>query len=362
MTKLTYMIGQLKEISFPLVCSTILAISVLCGVMVIAKDQVKSTSKDMESGYTDQYPISQCEFVDDAENPYLILKPGFQLVLVGPEDGQECTLVITVTQKTRKILLPDYGWVSTRVIQEKEWLDGIPKETARTFMAIDRKTGNVYDFGDETDIYNAEGTEVVSHEGGWMAGQPDDNGLAHPGIFMPGTFMLGAKYHQQLAEGYSMERAENVGMGLTIETPAGTFKNCIKVRETNWEEPNGAETSKFHAPGIGLLGEDDLELVAYGYDIFDVDKGTLKDPETIEIRPIDESNKLAGKTSKPVRRITDEQAKAIALKVVAGDVTDVGIERKLGQLAIVVEVVNKEGKEIDVVIDMKTGKVLGTEE
>ena len=47
----------------------------------------------------------------------------------------------------------------------------------------------------------------------------------HPGIFMPGTFLLGAKYHQQLAEGYSMERAENVGMGLTYETPAGKFTN-----------------------------------------------------------------------------------------------------------------------------------------
>ena len=80
------------------------------------------------------------------------------------------------------------GWVTTRIIEEKEWADGIPKETSRTFFAIDNKTNNVYDFGDETDIYNDAGTEVESHEGGWLAGQPDDNGLAKAGIFMPGTF------------------------------------------------------------------------------------------------------------------------------------------------------------------------------
>ena len=74
---------------------------------------------------------------------YLILKPGYQLVLEGPEGGRTVTLVITITDQTRKILVPQIGWVSTRVIEEKEWKDGIPKETSRTFFAIDRKTKNV---------------------------------------------------------------------------------------------------------------------------------------------------------------------------------------------------------------------------
>ena len=326
-----------------------------------------STVVDTESGYTTDYPYDELELVDQGVNPYLILMPGYQLVLEGPEDDGYMTLVITITDKTRKILVPEIGWVSTRVIEEKEWMDGIPKETARTFFAIDKKTNDVYDFGDETDIYNEEGTEVVSNEGGWLAGQPDDDGLAHAGIFMPGTFLLGAKYHQQLADGMSMERAENIAMGLTIDTPAGRLENCIKVRETNWSEPEGAETIKTHAKGIGLIGEDELQLVAYGYDIFDVDTGKIKIRSMPSIRPMQGDtaaatiNALKASKSPKQQKITDEQASAIALKAVPGEVTGIALERKLGQLCIVVEVAADSGPETDVIIDPETGEVLGTE-
>lgn len=330
-----------------------------------AGDAESDGSTDTETGYTDNYNLSLCEFVDKGENPYLILMPGYQLVLEGPEGDKHETLVITITNRTKKIFLPDYGWVSTRVVEEKEWLDGIPKETALTYFAIDKKTGNVYDFGDRTDIYNEAGTEVVSHEGGWLAGQPDDDGLAHPGIFMPGTFFLGAKYYQQLAEGYSMERAHNVESGVTIDTPAGTFKNCIVVRETNWSEPNGAETYKRHAPGVGLLGEDELRLVAFGYDIFDRDTGTMKEDVKVSIQPIvaskTKSDVAAPPKNKYNRKISDEQAKKIALEEVSGEVTHIGIERKFGKQTIVVEVDADNGPETDVIIDIETGDILGTE-
>ena len=57
-----------------------------------------------------------------------------------------------------------------------------------------------------------------------------------------------------------------------------------------------------------------------------------------------------------------EKAKQLSLKIVPGDVTGVAIEKKLGKQAIVVEVLTKDGSEIDVIIDMETGAVLGTEE
>ena len=179
-----------------------------------------------------------------------------------------------------------------------------------------------------------------------MAGQPDDNGLAYPGIFMPGTFFLGAKYYQQLAEGYSMERAENVESGLTIETPAGVFKNCIKVRETNWSEPKGAETFKLHAPGVGLLGEDALRLTGYGYDIFDVNTGKFKGKQTIHIAPI-EPDEEGADTPKPVRKISDDKAREIALKTIPGEVTGIAVERKLGGVRIVVEVIAEKERRGD---------------
>lgn len=339
-------------------------LSLASGLVTAAPVKEGGPEKDTESGYTDTYLYKECEFVDEGENPYYILWPGYQLILEGPEDGEHITLAITVTDQTKKILIPEIGWVSTRVIEEKEWANGIPKETSTTFFAIDKKTGNVYDFGDETDIFGDDGKTVVGHEGGWRAGQPDENGLAWPGIFMPGTFLLGAKYYQQLAEGNSMERAENVEMGLTVKTPAGTFKNCIRVRETNWSEPQGAETPKTHAPGIGLIGEETLELVAYGYDVFDRDKGVLKGRIMPDIEPIAGHPSATRQTTVsqlPNRKISDEKAVEIALKKVPGEVTHVGLERKLGKLSIVVEVQADTGVETDVIIDMETGEVRGFE-
>ncbi len=64
----------------------------------------------------------------------------------------------------------------------------------------------------------------------------------------------------------------------------------------------------------------------------------------------------------PVAKISEEKATEIALKAVPGKVTSVEIERKSGKNVYVVEIIEKSsGGEIDVLIDMKTGKVLGTE-
>ncbi|MCG8603526.1 hypothetical protein MJD09_00810 [bacterium] len=257
----------------------------------LSSSAVLAQDKDTETGYTDSYRLQDCEFIDEGENTYFILRPGYQLIFEGEEDGENVLFTFEVLDETRMFHLPEIGWVSTRVIEEKEWADGRPVEFTRGFFTLDAKTGNLYDFGDEVDIYNDEGTEVESNDGTWHAGRPDENGLAWPGVFMPGSIMLGAKYYQQMAEGMSMERGHNVEMGLTITTPAGTFKDCIKVRETNWSEPHGAESFKTHAPGVGLIGEDTLQLTAYGYNIFDTVTGKLKPQYKGEILPIKTAKK-----------------------------------------------------------------------
>jgi uncharacterized membrane protein YkoI len=67
----------------------------------------------------------------------------------------------------------------------------------------------------------------------------------------------------------------------------------------------------------------------------------------------------AGHKPKGASGISQEEAKQIALKAVPGKVTDVTIEKKLGANRYVVEVMPADGgKEVDVIIDMKTGKVL----
>jgi uncharacterized membrane protein YkoI len=61
-------------------------------------------------------------------------------------------------------------------------------------------------------------------------------------------------------------------------------------------------------------------------------------------------------------KITAEQASQIALTAVPGKVTDVAIERKRGRNVYVVEIAaEKDGAEIDVLVDIESGRVVGTE-
>ena len=61
-------------------------------------------------------------------------------------------------------------------------------------------------------------------------------------------------------------------------------------------------------------------------------------------------------------KISTEQAKTAALKVVPGRVTSVVIEKKQGKNVYVVEIVPRGGGEEDVFVDIETGQVLGTED
>ena len=72
------------------------------------------------------------------------------------------------------------------------------------------------------------------------------------------------KYYQEIAPGVAMDRAEVVSLTETCETPAGKFPNCLKVKEGSALE-FWAREYKYHAPGIGLVRDEDLELVSYGY-------------------------------------------------------------------------------------------------
>jgi uncharacterized protein DUF3108 len=60
-----------------------------------------------------------------------------------------------------------------------------------------------------------------------------------------------------------MDRAEIVSVSETVQTPAGEFKNCLKVEETTPLEPE-TKGYKYYAPGVGLIQHGALKLVKYG--------------------------------------------------------------------------------------------------
>lgn len=221
-----------------------------------------------EPQFTTEFRLEDCRFRAKGANPYFTLNPGYQLVLEGEEDGETILAVVTVLHETEEIFLPDIGVVKTRVVEEREWVDDELVEVSRNFFARCEQTNDIFYFGEDVDIYNPDGT--ISHEGVWRAGEPDDDGLAEPGLIIPGTFLLGSRYFQEQADGVAMDRGENVEMGLAVTTEAGTFDGCVKVLETTPLEPR-EESEKVYCPGVGLVIDDELELVEFGFDLVEIE-------------------------------------------------------------------------------------------
>ena len=248
-------LGLRSRRSFP---PRVFPVLVLVSLLSCAIPWSRALNAGAGAEFTTAFDLASCGFSPAGTNPYFILLPGYQLVLEGQEDGEALRVEITVLHDTEMIHLDDLGTVRTRVVEEREWVEGELQEVSRNFYAVCCRTNAVYYFGEDVDIH--EDGEVVSHDGAWRAGQDG----AQPGIMMPGMFLLGSRYYQETAPDVALDRAEHVAMGLTLTTPAGLFTDCVQVLETTPLDPD-AEGFKSYCPGVGLVVDEVLELVAYGF-------------------------------------------------------------------------------------------------
>ena len=223
---------------------------IVCWATIIACGQRSNNPEN--KNFTEEFLIDSCSFAATGRNAYFILEPGYQLILEGTEGKEKTRLVITVLNETKKI-----GNIETRVVEENESVNGESVEISRNFFSFCTQTGNIFYFGEEVDIYKHG--KIVDHEGAWVAG-----GKNKPGLIMPGTLLIGARYYQEVAPGIAMDRAEIISITESLTTPAGTFTNCLKIEETTPLEPNAKEY-KIHAPGIGLIKDEGLLLIKYGF-------------------------------------------------------------------------------------------------
>lgn len=218
------------------------------------------TAAQPATGFTTDFALEECTFSNEDRNPYFSLEPGDRLVLEGDDDGETVRVRITALNATRTVRVTTPTGVPlrvvTRVIEEREWIDDELVEVSRNYYARCEETSDVVYFGEDVDIY--EDGVVVSHDGAWLAGK---NG-AQPGIIMPGRYLLGARYFQEIAPGVALDRAKHTAMRLDIDTPAGSFENCVEVIETTPLEP-GHESRKVYCPGIGLVVDSVAELVDF---------------------------------------------------------------------------------------------------
>lgn len=216
---------------------------------ILAAAAAHAQVKARNSPWQEEFGISQCQLLTTGRNDYFVLEPGFRLVL----QGDDTKLEITVLDETRMV-----DGIVTRVVEEREWKDGKLYEVSRNYFALCEQTRDVFYFGEDVDFYR-DG-KVVKHDGSWLAGQNGNR----PGLMMAGTPKLKMKYYQEIAPGVAMDRAEIVSLDETCKTPAGTFAKCLKVREGSAIEI-GAREYKYYAPGIGLVRDEDLRLIEYGF-------------------------------------------------------------------------------------------------
>ena len=214
----------------------LLAVSVGC--------PAESKQKASSSEWTSTFDVAKENLASVGQNPFFILEPGYSLHYKG---GKE-TLRITVLPETKVV-----DGVETRVVEEREEKNGQLVEISRNYFAIDKTTNDVYYFGEHVDIY--KNGKVVAHEGAWLSGVDG----AKFGMMMPGKPTIGNRFYQEHAPGKAMDRCEIVALEGELKTPAGTFKNCLRAKETSALE-RGA-SYKVYAPGVGLIKDEECLLV-----------------------------------------------------------------------------------------------------
>ena len=207
----------------------------------------KAPAGDKGKKWTTSFGHETCTFSSVGKNRFFILEPGYRLVL----ESRTEKVTITVLKETKKI-----RGIETRVVEEREEKNGKLAEVSRNFFAQCKEHGDVFYFGEEVDDY--KDGKIAGHSGAWRADEKD----SREGILMPGTILLGARFYQEISP-KAMDRAEVLRDDVTMKTPAGTFKNCIKVEETSGLDPE-EKGYKTYAPGVGLIQDEDLVLTSYG--------------------------------------------------------------------------------------------------
>ena len=194
-------------------------------------------------GWRDTFGVSKADLAPTGSNPWLTIQPGRVLELRNGIDS----LTITILRESATV-----DGVEVGVLEERETKGGKLAEVSRNFFATDRNTGDVYYFGEEVDNY--KDGKIVDHESAWRAGEKG----ARFGLMIPGRPKAGDRFYQEIAPEVAMDRVEIVSTDETVTTPAGTFEHCVHLKETTPLE--GDVSHKWHAPGVGLVKDDDFEL------------------------------------------------------------------------------------------------------
>jgi hypothetical protein len=195
-------------------------------------------------------------FKSGVTNAYFPLEPGMIYTYTAQTSEGLETDVVTILTETKQV-----AGVNCTVVRDVVSLDGVMIEDTYDWYAQDDE-GNVWYFGE--DVSNYENGVLQDKDGSFEAGV----GEAKPGIVMMASPVLEMPYRQEYCFNIAEDWGKVVAIGLTVTTPYGTFKDCIKTVDWNALEPDAPLEYKYYAPGFGNVkeeaedGSEVLELIS----------------------------------------------------------------------------------------------------
>jgi hypothetical protein len=178
-------------------------------------------------------------------NPFLPLSALKQDVLEGKEGKKSVRIERTAKPDVKKTFKLGDQTVETLAVEDREFESGELTEVTLDYFA-QSDDGAVYYLGEDVDEY--KNGKVSGHSGAWLFGKDTQR----PGVMMPAQPKIGDKFKSEDVPKITWEEDEVLSLSETVTVPAGTFKNCLKMKEVL---SDGAVEYKFYAAGVGCVKE-----------------------------------------------------------------------------------------------------------
>jgi len=287
-------------------------------------------------------------------NPYFLpLTPGHKSILEKPDNsGEKFRRETSVLDQTEPFEVEGLGKFETAIVQDEEFVEEELVFRVHRWIAIDKTTNSVHLFGLVAWEIDDEGYAVVDDT--WRAGENQGGKVVRPGLLMPGIVTIGSRFLVGGPDNASRGGFEVTETGISTTAPAGTFEKCVRLRERELVEEKKEVVDRVWCSQVGLVSDSaGGQLTA---------SNAL--PSTHPGADVSSFGKFSSKKQPgppPTPKISKDEAKEKALTLMPGRVTSIVIERKRAKYVYVVEIMTSNAGEKDVLVDILTGEIVGTE-
>jgi hypothetical protein len=196
----------------------------------------------MNSSGTAQVSSPKFSHPRDITNPYLPLASLKQDILKNENERVERMAKPDV----HKMFHVGGQTVEAFTVEDREFnASGELTEATLDYFAQD-DDGNVYYMGEDVNEY--KDGEISGHGGAWLFGKNTQK----LGLLMPAHPKIGDQFKSEDAAPITWEADEVVSLSETATVAAGTFSNCVKIKES---ASDGDTEYKLYAPGLGCVEE-----------------------------------------------------------------------------------------------------------